>query len=312
MVVTSHQNLDGDGAGAALALWNGLNKSAIKCLTYFKPPIPKALQSLPGLGEHVENITELPSRFHLVVLDCGSIDRIGELSREKTRFVKIINIDHHRTNDFFGHQNLVEQTVSSTAELVYRILKTGDVCFEESIARCLYAAILTDTGSFTFSNTTPQAFEIAAELVHLGVEPWRLADKLYFSPPEEVVRLKGLAISTLRLEKNGRVATMKITEDMFRQTGACPVDTQGFADIPISVRNVEVSALLKEIKGNPKPPCIKISLRSRAARQPVDVCAVAESFGGGGHRHAAGCEMEVDIDEARKIIVETLSQELEP
>jgi phosphoesterase RecJ-like protein len=126
-----------------------------------------------------------------------------------------------------------------------------------------------------------------------------------------VVRLRGLAIGTLKLHHEGRIATCKMPRSMFEKTGTRPVDTQGFADIPISVGGVEASALLKELSHEHEPYYIKVSLRSRASVDSVDVSEVAESFGGGGHRHAAGCELEGPLEVAHQRVVETLLQRLE-
>jgi phosphoesterase RecJ-like protein len=273
----------------------------------------------------------LPERFHLAVLDCGALARIGTLAQHAERACCIVNIDHHFANSRFGDINYVDSAVSSCGELVYRILAAGGAPITREVAECLYTAILTDTGRFSYSNVSAESFAVCAKLVAAGCNPCELSNKIYHSPPETAVRLRGLAIGTLHLEAGGRLAVMEITREMFERTGARPVDTKGFADIPVSVKGVVASALLKEMPGperggavSPgahKPrtsqapaacaPWVKVSLRSRAVGNAVDVCAVAESFGGGGHRHAAGFKLEGGMPHARSVVVEALRGKLD-
>ena len=168
---------------------------------------------------------------------------------------------------------------------------------------------MTDTGRFSYSNTGAECLEICAELVRAGCNPCELSDRIYRSPPEPLVRLQGLAIGTLRVEADGRIATIEITREMFERTGTQPVDAQGFADIPVSVKGVMASALLKEMPAA-GGPWVKVSLRSRACQDGVDVCAVAQAFGGGGHARAAGCELKGGLAPARSAVVGRLREEL--
>ena len=310
VVVTSHERLDGDGIGAALGLWHGLRDAGVSCTQSFDSPVPEVFRFLPGLEEQ-RSPEQLPDRFHLAVVDCGSLDRVGPPAEHADRAIRTLNIDHHVTNDQFGDVNYVDREASSCGELVYRILQAGGVTLTPQIGECLYTAIVTDTGSFSYGNTTREAFEICARLVEAGARPWELCERIFFSPPENVVRLKGEAIDSLRLDADGRLGTVAISNEMFRRTGTRSVDTQGFADIPISVRGVEASALLKEICADSRPSYVKVSLRSRPGPDSVDVCAVAESFGGGGHRHAAGFEFEGALQEARRVVTDVLTRELD-
>ncbi|MFW5923390.1 MAG: DHH family phosphoesterase [Planctomycetota bacterium] len=310
VVVTSHERLDGDGLGSALALWHGLRNEEYETVLRVPPPVPEVFDYLPGVEERLRDLAHLPSRFHLVVIDCGSLARTGKLAEYANRADTIINIDHHGTHSQFGQLNLIRESASSSGELLYEVLEHAGVPITREIAGCLYTAILTDTGRFSYSNTNQAAFDICARLVHEGADAPRISERIYYSPPARVVRLKGLTISSLQLEDNGRIATCQITRETFRNTGTRPVDTQGFADIPISVAGVESSALFKELPPEYNPEYIKVSLRSRPSIDSVNVCAVAESFGGGGHRHAAGCELEGPLEEARKRVVDLLSQHL--
>ena len=312
VVVTSHERQDGDALGAGVALWHALRNAGVQCSQFYEPPLPAVFEFLPGLEGRARSVQELPERFQLVVLDAGSLDRVGALAHEAPRAVRIINIDHHRTNSLFGHVNYVDPRASCCGEMVYGILRAAGVALTPEIAGCLFTAIATDTGRFSYANTTPQSLEVCAALMRAGARPWELADRIYCSRPPSLLRLEGMALGSLRLEAEGRIATMEITRAMYDQTGTHSVDTQEFADLPLSIRGVQTSALLKELEPGPGAPRVKVSLRSRPSEDSVDVCAVAEAFGGGGHRHAAGCELHGSLPEARRRVVEMLRRHVKP
>jgi len=304
VVLTSHERLDGDGLGSALALWHALRDYKVPCYQVYEPPLPAVFGFLPGVEEARQDCGDLPERFILVVVDCTSLSRTGAIAQELSGKGKVINIDHHLTNEFFGDLNLVRHTASSCGELAYGILEQAGVPISPQIAECLYAAILTDTGRFSFHNTTAEALRICGELVRAGADPATLSEKIYSSPSAAQVMLQGMVMETLRLAEGGKVAIMKITEEMFRRTGVGPVDTQGFADLPACIKGVQVGVLLKEMPG-----CdfIKVSLRSR---DQVDVCEVARHFAGGGHVHAAGCEVKSSIEQTEKAVLEVIRSQL--
>jgi phosphoesterase RecJ-like protein len=311
IVVTSHKHLDGDALGSGLALTQSLLDTGVEVWQYYHPPIPRMFEFLPGIKNRIGDIKDMPENYNMVVVDCGSLERIGELQECACRANTLINIDHHPTNTEFGDINYVRTDTSSCGELVYGILKAGGVTITPEIAICLYSAILTDTGSFSYDNTTQGAFNIAADLVQAGVEPARVSEAIYFSPPPEVIRLKGKTMSTLQVTPDGKIGTATITREMFQQTATGPEDTEGFADIPLAVKGVEVSALLKDIRMKDGQKKVKISLRSRSLPQSVNVGEVAKSLGGGGHYHAAGCELDGPISVAREKIVRILQARIE-
>ncbi|MDP6440061.1 MAG: bifunctional oligoribonuclease/PAP phosphatase NrnA [Candidatus Brocadiia bacterium] len=308
VVVTAHVRIDGDALGAALALWHALRDAGQECRTFFDSVIPVTYDFLPGLAERAASPQELPERFVLAVLDTGSLDRIGCLAAHVHQAVSVLNIDHHATNSQFGDLNYVDPAASSSGEIVYRILEAGGAPLTKEIADSLYTAILTDTGRFSFPNTTPAAYEICGRLVEAGCRPQKLTEKIYSSLPESAVRLQALVLGTLKLEAGGCIATMELTEEMLDSTEASETDTQGFAEMPVSVRGVSVSALVKEMAE--APGRIKVCLRGRPSADGVDVRAVAEGFGGGGHRSAAGCVLEGDIERVRRVVVEKLCESL--
>jgi phosphoesterase RecJ-like protein len=305
VVVTSHVRLDGDGIGSALALCHALGQRGVDCRTVFEAPVPPMFDFLPGVDGKCCEPGRLPANYKLVVIDCGTLERIGEVAPSLSGAAETINIDHHDSNAMFGDHNYVDPGASSCGEMIRRLLGTAEVPIDRQIADCLFTAIVSDTGQFSHRDTTAQALSVCAECVEAGARPDILVRRLFMSPSPAQVRLRQLALATLNFHCGGSIATMDVTEDMFRRTGLTPVDTEGFAEIPISIQGVRASALLKEM-----PACgyIKVSLRSR---EGVDVCEVARLFGGGGHRNAAGCEIPDGLEDVRRIIVEELQRHLD-
>jgi len=162
-------------------------------------------------------------------------------------------------------------------------------------ALCIYTAVITDTGSFRYSNADPEAFIIAGEMVALGVNAWDVAEKLYECQPIQRLALLGLALNTLEVSTRGDCAAVTVTLDMYEKSGANPELTDGFVNYPRSIRGVEVAVFLREI--NPK--LFKVSFRSKGK---VDVSALAAAFSGGGHHNAAGCIMSGNLDEVRRAV----------
>ncbi|MGD2175978.1 MAG: DHH family phosphoesterase [Candidatus Brocadiaceae bacterium] len=303
-VVTSHVRLDGDGIGSALAIGHALRRVGVDSRLVLQPPVPSMFDFLPGMDGRPCTSDGLPDRYNLLVVDCGNFERVGELRERLTGRACMINLDHHDSNTFFGDLNYVDKDASSCGEMVRRLFATVGVPITREIADCLFAAVVSDTGQFAHEDTTAAALEVCAECVNAGARPHVLVRKLFMSPSPAQVRLRQLALGTLQFHCDGSVATMQITEDMFEQTRLGPVDTEGFAEIPISIQGVEASALLKEMPG-----CgyIKVSMRSRAK---VDVCEVAGVFGGGGHKHAAGCEIADTLENALHAVVKELQRRL--
>ncbi len=304
VVVTSHVRLDGDGIGSALALWHALRGRGVEVHAFFEPPTPPMFDFLAGMDCCCRDARLLPDSYTLAVLDCGSLSRVGDQADLLTGRTRTINIDHHGSNVLFGDINYVDSGASSCGEMIYELLKGAGVPLTTEIADCLYTAIVTDTGQFSHQGTTPAALRVCAECMAAGAEPHTLASRLFQSPTPEQIKLRHLAVGTLEFHDHGRLATMLITGEMFARTGLGPIDTEGFAEVPIGIQGVEASALLKQMPG-----CdyIKVSMRSRDL---IDVCAVARAFGGGGHVHAAGCEIDDSLENARGAIVEQLESQL--
>ncbi|MFO8008029.1 MAG: DHH family phosphoesterase [Candidatus Brocadiia bacterium] len=304
VLVTSHERLDGDGIGSALALWHALQHAGVEALPVFQPPTPSMFDFLPGVEHNCAGTDRIPEAYNLVVIDCGNLARVGEVAGELTDHTRLINIDHHDSNTMFGDLNCVDPSASSCGEMVWHLLQVAGTPLTGEIAECIFTAIVSDTGQFAHQDTTPRAFRVCAQCVEAGARPHTLVRKLFMSPSPDQVRLRHLALGTLQFHCRGAVATMEVTEEMFNRTKLAPVDTEGFAEIPIAIRGVQASALLKEMPG-----CdfVKVSMRSG---EQVDVCAVARAFGGGGHKHAAGCEIADTLPVARDAVVQELAGQI--
>ena len=197
----------------------------------------------------------------------------------------VVNIDHHSTTALFGKINWIDSTASAVGEMIYNLCKATGVRVTKEIAECVYTALITDTGSFHYSNTTERTFKVASELVRTGVRPAKTAEAVFGNYPWPKIELLSEVLSTAKRDDTGRVAWMRQTLEMQQQTQASDEDADGFVNYPLTVGEVEAVALLKECA----PGVYRTSLRSKGE---VNVAKVAERFGGGGHRNAAGCTLK--------------------
>jgi phosphoesterase RecJ-like protein len=200
---------------------------------------------------------------------------------------------------------LVDADACATAELVFNLMDYGGIEIGRDRAVCLYTAILTDTGCFRYTNTTAEAHRIAARLIDERVRPDRIAESVYEVIPYQKAKLFGMALETLQLSPDGKIAWISVTSEMHQRTGTGSEDTEGFIDYVRSLRDIEVALLFRETKNG----AIKVSLRSKVGARhasPVDVDRIAAMFGGGGHQAAAGCIISGSLDKAIDIILETV------
>jgi bifunctional oligoribonuclease and PAP phosphatase NrnA len=304
-LLTSHINPDGDAIGSELGLarlLRGLGKGAV---VWNRDATPTLYRPLPG-SERIHVGEEPPAGFPdmfdaIIVLECPSPDRTG-LEKHLTER-PVINIDHHLGNQCYGAVNWVDSAAPAVGEMVYRLAQGLKVPLEPEVASCLYLTLITDTGGFRFSNATPAAFEAAATLVREGAHPEQVSQWLYESQPLAVVHLLGKMLQTLQVHHQGRVATGRLTREMFAEAGASPGDSEGLIDHLRSIAGVDAVALIREREDGSH----KVSLRSRGE---VDVERIARHHGGGGHRNAAGFTLEGEGEEVRRLVAEALGAAL--
>lgn len=310
VLITSHENPDSDALGSMLALGLGLMKLGKEVTLYNKDDVPEVLKFLPHSDSILSSIEDIEGTFDLCfVVDCPTTDRPGREFQEflsTGRCANIVIIDHHQTNGSDENLSLLNPDASSTGVLIYSILKNIGVEIDSSIAENIYTTIVGDTGSFSYSNTNSETFLIAAELVKAGAEPELISQALYESEPLKKLKLLGLVLPTLRVAADKRIASLYVDSTMYEMTGTDREDTEGMVNIPRSIKGIEVAILFRQEK-NSSSPSWKVSLRSKG---DVDVSKIAEQFGGGGHKKAAGCNIAGELSEAMQKIYDSVSEAL--
>src|SRR6266436_189433 len=294
--ITSHVRPDGDSLGSSLGLYWLLRALEKDVEVIMRDAAPHAYRQLPG-AEAIRVTPSVDRPYDAVfVIECSDIDRPGLIDLEK-QFV--VNIDHHSTTELFGAINWIDPTASAVGEMIYNLCKATGVRVTEEIAEGVYTALLTDTGSFHYSNTTERTFKIASELVRTGVRPARSAEAIFGSYQWSKIELLSRVLSTAQRDDSGHVAWMWQTAEMQERTRASDEDADGFVNYPLAVGDVEATALSKECA----PGVYRTSLRSKGE---VNVAKIAEQFGGGGHRNAAGCTLKGDLAELEQKLVPLL------
>lgn len=301
-LVVTHNNPDGDAVGSLIALGLSLDTLNIKTTLYNESPIPAVYRFLPLVDRVVRHINS--ANYDIaVILDCGDLLRIGKAVSTISRIPVIINIDHHATNTHFGHYQLIDPSACATAEIIYRLIKMMAVPIDKAIATSIYTGILTDTGSFRFSNTNKAAFEICQEMVEVGVDPYNIAKHVYGTYSLGRIKLLNLALDSIEITTNGKLSIMTLTQEMFDETTTRSEDVDGFINYARNIKDVQVTALIQEKRNNTgkpgNPSEFHVSLRSDGT---VDVSAIAHAFGGGGHSNAAGFSVESTLPDIKSIV----------
>lgn len=301
-LIACHENPEGDAIGSELALALALRKMGKVATVLNADPVPWNLMFLPGADTVVSD--EDGSRYEVaVVVDCGSPERTGSVQAELRKPPLMVNIDHHRTNGCRGDHCLVDPEAAATGMLIYRVLDAMGSEIDYDVAVNIYVAILTDTGSFHYSNTSPEAFRIAGEMVRRGIDPWDVAEKVYESRSADRLRLLGRVLASLEIGAGGKVASITTMKKDLADFSAGKDALEGFINYPRSVIGVEVAVSFRE-EGERE---FRVSFRSKGR---VDVSAVAQSFGGGGHRNAAGCTVQGSLSEVKEKVFAALEAAL--
>jgi phosphoesterase RecJ-like protein len=291
-LIASHENPEGDAIGSILALGLALKEMGKNVTIFNQDPIPEILLFLPGAEEIAHQIPE-NERFDVALaLDCGDKKRLGKEFNKVDQIGILINVDHHVSNTQFGDLNHVDPQASSAAEMVYDLLREIPVKINPAIAENLYTGILTDTGSFHYSNATAKTFSVARACILAGVKPWKVAENIYETQPLARLRLLPLVLETLEFQEDGRVSSVVVTQEMLAKTGATPALTEDFINYPRSVKGSEVALLFREVNQEK----YRVSFRSRGK---IDVSRISQVFQGGGHPNAAGCTVEGTLREVK-------------
>jgi phosphoesterase RecJ-like protein len=305
ILIASHAEPDGDSVGSLVALGLALKKLNKKITMYNPSPIPAVYRFLPGAGQIVRQIKAVDTYDLALVLDCGDLVRIGETSAEVDKIPMLINIDHHVSNTGFGHFQLIDTNACATAEIVYRLIDALKIPFDKAIATSIYTGILTDTGSFRFSNTNRAAFAISKAMTDAGVEPHNVAQRVFGTYSLGRIKLLNMALNSIEISDNGKLSMMTVTRSMLNTTGTNTEDLDGMINYARRIEDVKVAALIHEIKNGAgkftNMNRYHVSLRSDSS---VDVAKIAGKFGGGGHSSAAGFQIESTLVALKTKIIE--------
>jgi len=309
LILTTHENPDGDALGSLLGMHWILEQLGKDSVMYMSPdefPLPWEYRDLTFEGLVGAPPDDVGERI-AVFLDCGNIDRmpVDFLKREG---VHILNVDHHHDNTRFGTVNLVDPGASCTAEIVWRISKELGAEITPTIADALYVALVTDTGRFMYENTTPDAHRMAAELIGIGVDPYRIYRRLFEDLPFRRLQLLQRALASVHRYDEGALTVGHLTAGDFEETGALETDAEGIVDHMRAVEGTAVAVLVRELLGDDRRGRRKVSLRAVDGR--VDVSRIARALGGGGHRQAAGFTTALPFDELVEQLREQVVQQL--
>jgi phosphoesterase RecJ-like protein len=284
--ITTHARPDGDGIGSSLGLYWLLQSLGKEAEIIFRDEIPVSYRELPG-SDKIRTIGNTDKTYDAVfVIECSDALRPG-IEGLAGQF--IVNIDHHATCELFGDINWIDSTASAVGEMIYNLCKAIGGKISKEIADCVYMALVADTGSFHYSNTTERTFKVASELVRIGVKPHKISEAIYNSYPWSHVALMNKVLGTVKRDESGRVAVLRQDLKMVEETGAVEGDNNGFVNIPLTAKEVLAVVYMKEVR----PDTYRVSLRSKG---DINVAKVAEKFGGGGHKNAAGCRVTGDWD----------------
>ncbi|HOX43417.1 MAG TPA: 30S ribosome-binding factor RbfA [Myxococcota bacterium] len=301
VLVTSHLNPDGDAVASILALGLALRALGKDVVVYNPDPVPDNFRFLPGSAD-VRTAFEPGAYDVTAVLDCSELGRVGPLPAPAERG-KLVSLDHHLTTQPLGEAYYVNPGASAIGEMIHALLPHLGVEADADIATNVYTSILADTGSFHYSNATPAALRVAADMVERGVKTWDVALAVYESQPLCRLRLLGRVLETLEVPAPGQHGSILVTQQMFQETGTTKDMLDGFINYPRSIEGVEVAIQFRE----ENPARYKVSFRSRGR---VNVAEIAERFGGGGHFNAAGCTLDGPLPEVRALVFAAVEEAL--
>lgn len=291
--ITTHVRPDGDGVGSSLGLcWllRSLGKSAEVIV---RDDIPVSYKQLPGADE-IRKVSAIDKAYDAVfVIECSDVSRPGI---EKLEGQFTVNIDHHATSEHFGSINWIDATASAVGEMIYNLCKAIGGRVTKEIAECVYMALVTDTGSFHYSNTSERTLKVASELVKAGAKPAEISEMVYNGYPWSRIELMKRVLTTIKRDETGKIAWMRHSLEMSGESGSVDGDNSGFVNVPLMAKEVEAVVYMRETQ----PQTYRVSLRSKG---DLNVAKIAEKFGGGGHKNASGCRVQGDWDEREKEII---------
>jgi phosphoesterase RecJ-like protein len=296
-VLSSHARPDGDAIGSQLAMAHALRALGKDVRVVNRDPAPPPLMAFAGVPD-IEIAEKVDGNFDAaIIMECGDLARTGVEGLDRGF---VINIDHHPGNTGYGQINWLDPGAAACGEMVFDLVVGLGVPLTTEIATHVYVAILTDTGSFHFSNISPRTFDICRGLLEAGVDPVGVARSVYDSGTMARLKLSGALLSGMRIDPTGRIALLYLDHEIARAAGGTYEDTDGLINEPLTVKEVQAVVFFKHVQGDE----YRVSMRSKGA---IDVNVVAKAFGGGGHKNAAGCTAVGRIDALRQLFVEKVS-----
>jgi phosphoesterase RecJ-like protein len=278
-VIASHLRPDGDAIGSQLAMAFALRSLGKEVRVVSRDPSPAPMLDFPGVsGLEITDRVDDPGDA-VIVMECGDLRRTGVAGLDRGF---VINIDHHLGNSNYGAINWFDVSAAACGEMVFALIQELGVELTPEIATHVYVAILTDTGSFHYSNITPRTFDICRQCVEAGVDPSLVARTIFNSNNLGRLKLFGAVLSRMQLDDTGRIAIVYVDEQLARACGGTYDDTEGLINLPLTVKEILAVVFFKE----DGPDNWRVSMRSKGE---IDVNAVAKAFGGGGHKNASGC-----------------------
>ena len=297
LVLCPHVSPDGDALGSTLALKMALEKAGKKVTVMVDDDVPKAFGFLPQIDCFVKPADgEVLEEDLLVVLDASSLDRIGKVA-QAVKAKAVANIDHHISNTQFADYLYLNTEAAATAEILCNLVEKLGITPDKDLATCLYTGIYTDCGSFRYANTTPGTMRTAAKLLEYGARPNEISDALGTNTRANIEML-GKVLQTLAFYNDGKISTLEINSDLYDKD----MNTDNFISFARYIEGVDVAVLFKAVE----PAVTRVSMRS----QDTDVAAIALSFGGGGHVRAAGCTVELPLEQAKAKVLEAIGKAL--
>ena len=300
-VVTSHARPDGDAVGSSLAMAYALRQLGkdVRVVSRDAPPPP--LLVFPGVAE-IEIVDEIGDAADaVIVMECGDVKRPG-IEGVEGGFV--INIDHHPGNLLYGALNWMDLSAAACGEMVFDLVSELGVPLTYEIALHVYIAILTDTGSFHYSNITPRTFDICRLCMEAGVSPPAVARSIFDANNLGRLKLFGAVLNRMHLDPTGRIATLSVDKQLTNDCGGTYEDTEGLINLPLTVKEILAVVFFKEIG----PGDWRVSMRSKGN---IDINAIAKEFGGGGHKNASGCSANGDLDTLQAVFEQKITTAIE-
>jgi phosphoesterase RecJ-like protein len=300
-LVTSHENPDGDSLGSLLAMTLALRQLGKDVVMYLSgdTPLPREYAFMP-FEDLTRQVPDDVAERVLVAVDCAKADRIGPdpglLMDAKLK----LDIDHHHDNSLFGDVNLIAPDASSTGEVLRDVFRELGVAITPDIAEPLYIALVTDTGRFQYTNTTPKSLRLAAELVEAGADVHAVFQQVYESVEFAKLKLLARALERAQILEGGRIVVSVLLRNDFIDVGAPEAYSEGIIDYLRAVEGNELAVLIREPPRQDRPEDRRVSLRSSV--DELDVSAIARRFGGGGHRQAAGFSSDLSVEEITEIV----------